>query len=175
MKRFILIIIAALTFTGASAETQNQKFSKDEYKKNLKEFIVKEAELTQEESDKFFPIYNEMKKKQHELFKQMRTLSKECPKTEKECEEAIRKHDELDLEFKKVQQSYNTKMMKAIPASKLFKAIRAEDKFHRKALNKFNQKQEPNKKKPNADRKRPGDRKRPDGNHPKFRKGEPKK
>ncbi len=163
MKKIMLLLIAAITLSTASAENKKDKeprekartekqrkerkddnkghkpkFSKEKFKADMQDFIIKESGMTQDEADKFFPIYDEMKKKQRELYKQVREIEKKECKSEDEYAQAIKKRDEIDIESKKIQQSYNNKLMKVVPASKLFKAVKAEGKFHRKALNRFN-------------------------------------
>ena len=41
-------------------------------------------------------------------------------------------HDKRDVEMKKLQQDYHNKFMKVLPASRVFRIIQAEEKFHRK-------------------------------------------
>ena len=47
------------------------------------------------------------------------------------CAEAIKRHDDNDINMKKIQKAYHIRFMKILPASKVFKIIRAEDDFHR--------------------------------------------
>ncbi len=137
MKRTILIALVMMICVAIQAQENKPKFSKEAFKADLKAFIIKDAKLTKAEADKFFPVYDEMKKEQRKVYGQMRALGKSKPQSEEECVKAIKKHDELDLQLKKIQQTYNNRMMKIIPASKLFDVIKAEDRFHRKALDKF--------------------------------------
>ena len=55
---------------------------------------------------------------------------------DKECAEAIRNNDANDIELKKCQREYHEKFMKILPASKVFRIIRSEDKFHRRVFRK---------------------------------------
>ena len=85
----------------------------------MEQFIAKEACLTPKESSKFFPVYDEMNKKQRVIFNRMRRLGKVKPTDEKGCRDVIQKRDQLELELKQIQQTYHNKFMSIISASKL--------------------------------------------------------
>ena len=50
---------------------------------------------------------------------------------DKACADAIRRLDNNDLEIKRLQQAYHEKFLRILPASKVYRIIKAEDKFHR--------------------------------------------
>lgn len=150
MKKIVIIMIALLAVVSIDAQNKGNnkhRFSPEKFKADMEQFIVQEACLTPAESAKFFPVYDEMNKKQRAIFGRMRRLSKMKPADEEGCEKAIKQRDELDLDLKQLQQSYHNKFLNLIPASKLFDVLKAEDKFHRRMLNKYNRWQkQPNKK-----------------------------
>ncbi len=73
-------------------------------------------------------------KKMRSCFDEMRRYHFVNPADEKGCAEAIRRQDELDIEMKLVQQEYHNRFMYILPASKVLKIIKAEEKFHRQAF-----------------------------------------
>ena len=81
-----------------------------------------------------------MQKKQRKTFEAMKDIWHKPGRGEKECAEAIRQKDKMDIELKNLQQQYHNKLLKVMPASKVFKAIIAEDKFHRQMLRKWSNK-----------------------------------
>lgn len=133
MKHFILITLFLFTLISANAEEQ-QKFSPEKFQADLEQFITQEASLTADEAAKFFPIYREMQSKQRAVYKQMKDLGKNKPTDEKACRKAVEKRDELELEQKRICQSYHVKFFEVLPASKVYDVIRAENRFHRRAL-----------------------------------------
>ena len=88
-----------------------------------------------------------MKQKSRVIFDRMRQLGKNKPADEAGCRDVIRQRDKLDLELKKIQQTYHEKFLTVIPASKLFDVIKAEEKFHRRMLRKANGNNPPQRKK----------------------------
>ena len=51
----------------------------------------------------------------------------------------MQKRDEVELELKKIQQTYHNKFFTVISASKVFDVLRAEDRFHRRAFTNWGQ------------------------------------
>lgn len=125
-------------FIHATGQGKSPRFSPDKFKVEMEQFIAKEACLTPQEAARFFPVYDEMQKRQRVIFNQMRQIGKVKPTDEKGCRKAIVKRDQLDLELKQIQQTYHGRFMSIISASKLFDVIKAEDKFHRRMLKRYN-------------------------------------
>lgn len=135
MKKTLTILLIGLFSLGLSAQEQKkEKFSPEKFDAELQNYIVKEANLSQQEAAEFFPVYKEMQQKQRALFDQLRKLGKDKPQDEKACQEAIRQHDDLEIEMKKIQQAYHNRFMELLPASKVYNIMKAEDRFHRRML-----------------------------------------
>lgn len=135
MKKTLTILLIGLFSLGLSAQEQKkEKFSPEKFDAELQNYIVKEANLSQQEAAEFFPVYKEMQQKQRALFDRLRKLGKDKPQDEKACQEAIRQHDDLEIEMKKIQQAYHNRFMELLPASKVYNIMKAEDRFHRRML-----------------------------------------
>ena len=92
------------------------------------------AQLTPEEVTKFFPLYREMQQKQRAVWNQMKNLGRNKPADEAAIKQAVQKRDELELEQRRIIQTYHNKFFKVLPASKVYDVIIAETKFHRAAI-----------------------------------------
>lgn len=137
MKRLLILCsIMLMTSVTMMAQRQHRKMDPDKFHQDMVSFVVKEAKLTQQEADAFVPVYKEMLDKQRNIFEKMRAIDKSNPQTDSECREKIKQHDKLDIELKKQQQSYHTRMMSIISPCKLLKVMQAEDDFHRRMLRK---------------------------------------
>ena len=133
MKKLVVSAVLMFMFVlGVNAEEQ-QKFSPEKFQADLENFITNEAGLTAEEASKFFPLYREMQQKQRVVYNKMRELFK-APSDEASSKRAIQRRDELEMELKSIQQTYHNKFLKVVSASKVYKTIIAEDKFHRRAF-----------------------------------------
>ena len=162
MKRFIIISVCFVVTLALAAQGQQPgqnrqfgqghqfgqshqfgqggqppKFSPEKFDAELQQFITQEAHLTQQEAAKFYPVYKEMQNKQRALFGRAQKLSMVKPQDEKACAQAIQERDNIDVELKKVQQTYHNKFMNIVPPSKVYDVIKAEDRFHRRMLKKW--------------------------------------
>ena len=136
-KLLFSTVIMIMVVLGASAEEQ-QKFSPEKFQADLELYITTEAGLTNEEAAKFFPLYREMQQKQRVVYNKIHELFK-LPHDEASCKRAIQRRDQLEIELKRIAQTYHNKFLRVIPASKVIGTIVAEDKFHRRAFRKFGQ------------------------------------
>lgn len=105
-----------------------------EYGQRLEKYIQKEVGFNNEEAAKFFPIFREMKAKQMKVGQQIMELKKDkCPDSmsEKECTETVLKIESLKVDQAKIGETYFKKLCKTVSGKKVFKALNAEDKFHR--------------------------------------------
>ena len=131
MKRYTVILFSMLMTLMVSAQDQ-KKFSPEKFQADLEEFITKEAHFDQQEAAKFFPLLRELQAKQRAIYGRMRQTPK--PGDDAKCAEAIREWDKANIELKQLDLQYHKKMMQVVPASKLFDAIMAESRFHRKMM-----------------------------------------
>ena len=135
MKRIVVCVIClTLAWVCLNATEPQEKFSPEKFQAELEQFITREASLTSVESARFFPLYREMQQKQRAVYKQMRELGRNKPADEASCKQAVQKRDALELEQKRIQQTYHDKFFRVLPASKVYDVIRAEDRFHRYAF-----------------------------------------
>lgn len=146
MKRYLLSIAVLLLSVMLVMAHDPQKFSPEKFQADMEQFITKEASLTAEEAAKFFPLYREMQQKQRAVWNQMKDMGRNKPADETGCKQAVQKRDELELEQRRIIQTYHNKFFKVLPASKVYDVIIAENKFHRFAIRKFGQGQQGNRK-----------------------------
>lgn len=134
MKKICVILVFLCLVVSSWAEDQRQKFSAEKFRADLERFIVKEVGLTPMESSTFFPLYDEMCNKQRTIFNSMRKIDRVKPKDDAECRKLIKERDKMDLELKKIQQTYHLKFLNVLSPKKVFNILKAEDKFHRRML-----------------------------------------
>lgn len=136
----IATLLSVITFS-ANAQ-QNRRMNMEEFENKKIEYITKEAELTKEEANKFFPIYNELSKKKFELHRQHRQkIEKMKSSKDNMSNEEYRKLLENDVDVKlkeaELDKEYSSKLDEVIAPEKLYKAQQAERKFMQDAIRKF--------------------------------------
>jgi hypothetical protein len=110
-------------------------------------YITTALSLTPEESQRFWPLFNEMTEKRHALRKEDRELHRALRKGDKDPTEAEAtailekslaiKGRELELE-----RTYTERFKMAIGAVKTVKLDKAERDFHREVLKKYKERME---------------------------------
>ena len=132
--RHLITFIGALMATVLLHAQNNKPFSPEKFQEELERFIAKEARLTSAEQTAFFPVYREMMEKQRKLFDEARQLCKKKPTTDDACRDIIKKKDKMEMEQKKIQQTYHNKFLTILAPGKVFDVLKAEDRFHRGLL-----------------------------------------
>ena len=56
------------------------------------------------------------------------------PSNDEACKQAILEYDKLNLELRQLDVTYHKKMMKLVPASKVYEIMKAENRFHRQMM-----------------------------------------
>lgn len=165
-KRLVSFAVALLLFAPISlAQPGSEEAKKDRAEKieQLKiAFITKELELSAQEAEKFWPVYNTMNaaiKKERRARKAKSRKLRENYKTMTEAE--VKKSSEaiMDSELKqiKLKKEHMNKVSEVIGYKKTVTLLLAEQKFKRELLKKLNKrKQEINREnRPNGNQPRP--------------------
>jgi hypothetical protein len=113
-----------------------------DYEKRKMEYIQKEAGLTKEEANRYFPLYNDLSKKKFELHKQHRDKVEKMKQSNKNMSnEEYRQLLENDVEVKlkeaELDKQYSEKFEKTLSPEKLYRAQQAERKFMQQEVMKF--------------------------------------
>lgn len=137
MKRMVITALMALFAIGLWAQAPGQgkpRFDPKEFQQRMEAELTRQAGLTPEEARAFFPIYKEMKEKQRNIGVQIHRLKKECQADEAAYAATIAKIKQLQVESAQLEQNYYKRLVEAVPASKVFKVMKAEDDFHRRMV-----------------------------------------
>lgn len=137
---FLVVLMNVNVFAQNPPQPKEPRFNPQEYKEKMERFVSKHAAFTQEEASKFFPIFHEMKEKQREIMKQIQKKKFSKPASgasDKEYQDMIQDIEKLKIQQAEVEETYYKKMCKTVPAKKVFDAMIAEDHFHRKMLQGF--------------------------------------
>ena len=147
MRSNIIMLLFAfmlsLNFISIQAQNQNQnrRMNIEEFEKRKVEYIRKEAELTNSEADKFFPINNELTRQKFELRKMHRDRVQKIKDNSDISEAEYRKLLEDDVEVKLKEAALDKEFAKkfegVLTPEKLYKAQQAERDFMLKEVSNF--------------------------------------
>ena len=149
MKRFVLVITTLLVCFCVNAQNQGfgriqnprAEFTPELYTKRMNEFVAREAHLTEAESAKFFPLLNEMQNKQRQIGRQQREIMMKAFRntniSEEDYEQMVMRVTGLEIESRKVEQTYYKKFHTVLSWKKIYGVRVALARFQVEALNQF--------------------------------------
>ena len=143
IRNFILII--ALFFVSNTAFSQDCPRYKENREKIETEkiaFITDKLNLTVEEAQNFWPVYNEFQNKKEEIFIEKRKMHKSIIKnidtlSDKDIIEALNKINGLKLKEVQLEKEYTDKFLKVLPPKKVILLHKTEMEFKRSLLKKL--------------------------------------
>jgi len=164
IKYFITIICIVLIFP-LYAQQSNQHEMQEKIKAARIGMITERLNLTPEQAQKFWPLYNEFTGKKREVRRELNQALKNVDRenaTEQEMRDLVElrlhvKQKELDLE-----RLYSSRLLNVISTEQLVRLSKAESDFRQKVLRTIQQRrrrQEDLKRRQNPNRDRPGNRK----------------
>jgi hypothetical protein len=147
---FSLICCSAPSF--AQRTTPKNKVAREERRDNIESmkiaFLTKKLDLTPEEAQQFWPVYNQYTDKLQELRKKHRLENKDAKHnfdimTDKEVEQTV--DNEMAFRQKEIdiQKDYHSKFKAVLPIKKVAKLYQAEEQFKRVLLDKLKRDQPP--------------------------------
>ncbi len=139
MKRLVLLCLMMMAFAPLSwaADGCDQHLTPQEFQAKQRAYIMKRAQLTQDEADKFFPLYFELQDKKRELNDKVWKLLRQGDEegtTEEQYNTLMNGVYEARLASDRLEKSYYDKFRKILSAKKLFFVQKAEMQFHRDLL-----------------------------------------
>ena len=139
--KIITLLILLVTFNSFS---QGFKGKKDKVKALKIAYITEELNLTTEEAQRFWPIYNANEEKQFELrHKKMRSIINKFENggleklSDKEATSLIDQVESIEDELHDYKKKYIRELKTVISAKKIIKLKKAEDEFNRKLMKQF--------------------------------------
>lgn len=141
MKNICLtLLITFCTISVINAQSCDEKCKKKDMIKAQKvAFITEKLQLTVEEAQQFWPVYNEKNKKSDEIDNQIRTIIKNYQKNKEtlsntELETMSDKLMELEASESKLDAEYYQKYKKVLPIRKILELNQAEREFKHELL-----------------------------------------
>lgn len=144
------LLLPLLLLLSISMFGQDKHKEKREQIKALKvSFLTTELNLTAEESEKFWPVYNAYEDKQWQIrHDKMRPIIKKIDEvgidkmTEKEAAGYLDKLQEAEEELLTLRNKLITDLKPIIGSARILKLKKAEDDFNKKLLEKYKDKKE---------------------------------
>jgi Spy/CpxP family protein refolding chaperone len=122
-----LLLMALVVSAHAASFAQDQPLPEEgkEVEGALIGYLTKELDLTPEEAQKFWPVYNQYRKEMRELIKQARKGSEDQLVTQ---EKALN-----------IRKKYRTEFARVLPQQKVLRVYPGEDRFRQLVIKKIQQ------------------------------------
>lgn len=167
MLKYLLIALAILPATLSIAQDDDdgppiREERMKEIKAQKSAYLTQKMELSPEEAERFWPVYNQMEDELHANRKELMELRRSLKKSEQAITEQ-QANDLLDRELSmrekelQIEKKYDPQMRKAIGAQKLVKLHKAERDFQREVVKRMRDRRDGER--PGGDQRRsPGER-----------------
>ena len=137
----IVLLVVSTVATAQHDHHHKDKPSKEEVKAMKIAYLTDKLELTPQEAEKFWPVYNEYQGKKDEIrkkAKEHRKAKKEnTSPTDAEVEEMIQMHFSMKQKSLDLDKQYYSEFKNVLPIQKVGKFYRAEEQFKRELLKKI--------------------------------------
>lgn len=143
MKKIFILLFLVTSIAIANAQSSNRDEAHKQIEAQKVSFITQALDLSPEEAQLFWPLYNQCQKKEQEMETEMRSIHKSCKKQNNvkcsdseilaKCDSVLRlEKDLVDLKIE-----YFNKYKKILPAQKVHRLLNIERDFNRKLLNRL--------------------------------------
>jgi hypothetical protein len=145
MKRGFIVLLLLAIFTFSDALAQNQGREKlDAYRIA---FFTKRLNLTPQEAEKFWPVYNEFQNKRNSIQTERMQLNRnvnqnELNMSEKDMTEAGDKLISLQMQEASLAMDYHKKFKEILSPAKVIRLYQAENQYRLQLLNELKQNQQ---------------------------------
>ncbi len=150
MKKSILLLIPAIFLFSVQSRAQRNKGSWDfeKFKSQKIAFLSEKMNLTPQEAQTFWPVYNQFEKERMEIQHQRRELEQKTrdENVQMTDQEIVRITREIAASFKKeadIGAAYNEKYLKILPPQKVLQLYRAENQFKYHMFEQYRKNREP--------------------------------
>jgi hypothetical protein len=140
MKYLLSLLVLLTGFSFLSGQKPGRERITEKVEAHKIAFITNELNLTPEESQKFWPIYNEYSAKEKDLRPEFKGRPESV--TEAEANDIINRFFENEEKRLNLMKNYYQKFKAILPATKVVKLHFAERKFKEKLLEKMKERRD---------------------------------
>jgi len=140
-KTIILMLIGVFAFVNSFSQDEEVDPQEKIQAKKVA-FITDKLDLSVEEAQKFWPVYNEHEADMDKIHEKRKGVMKKINKeaetlSDEELTKLVDQFAEYDLEEAKIHKSYYDDVKKVLPIKKVVKLIKAEREFKQTLLKEF--------------------------------------
>ena len=130
-KIFLMLLLSAVAFAGYAEEKKQENPNFKAIEKRQEAYIINEALLSESQAETFMPIYREYKKALFTLGRQKFELKKN---SRENFGAVLSQLAEIEAKEAQTKKEFYEKGANAITAEKMFRVLRAEERFYHNML-----------------------------------------
>lgn len=137
MKKFYLPLILTILCLSVNAQKQSKPCSEEEFRAKKQAYMTEQANLTEEEAAKFFPIYFELQSLKKDINRKAWKKGREDKNpqtTEAEYEEILKNFIDAEEQNWRLDKEYLEKYRTILSNKKIYMVLRTEISFNRNML-----------------------------------------
>jgi len=141
MKKTALLLTAGLAWLAAAAQPPHAERNREWHEQiqaRKAAYFAAKLELTTDEAQAFFPLYNEFWQKRDKLFMERHNILRKIQRDkidDKKAQQIAQRIVENELEGAALLREYNELFIKVLPPQKLLKYYAAEESFKMELIN----------------------------------------
>lgn len=138
----MFVVAAATTKLNAQNDDKEPQNKWEKFRAEKVAFLTTELDLSPEEAQKFWPVYNQLEKERWESHKQREKLEDKVREAEdnmpeREIVQLTRDYAASMQKEANMMVEYNEKFLKILPPEKVLKLYKAENEFRFQMIKKF--------------------------------------
>lgn len=141
MKNILLFTVFILAMT-INVQAQKSEKHQERIESMRIAFITKKLDLSPDEAQKFWPIYNQYRKEHQELKNNYRGNRDNEPLSDQEAEDAISASLELEEKEVALKRRYYTELKGILPVQKIAMLRKAERQFKERLVKQLNERRQ---------------------------------
>ncbi|WP_372774960.1 hypothetical protein [Mangrovibacterium sp.] len=151
MKNLSIILLLMFFSLASFAQIKDRMEEFERYKSNRVSYMTEKLQLTPEEAQKFWPIYNEYDQSRisfHQKKKELESKVRDNYNKLSDAELTKLNSEQISLIVKEAElaKSYNEKFLKVLPVKKVILISPTESEFRFKVIREYRQREKENKK-----------------------------
>ena len=141
------LVLILLTGSITTAQNNKQRDREDKIHAYRIAFLTEKMDLNITEAEKFWPVYNEMKKETEVLRKSFKPEKRPQNMNDEEALAFLERQLDFDESLLRLKRNYLPKLLNVVPAHKLARMKQAEMEFNKMVLNRVKNQMQPNNRK----------------------------
>ena len=138
MKSILTILLVSIVYIGLAQQMPPERRAELENYKIA--YLTRELDLSPDQAEKFWPLYNEFNEDRGDLRIERGKLRMDINKSsidESEARRILKQDNELKVREAALEKEYYDKLLNVLPAPKVIALVKAEMNFNREILNRL--------------------------------------